>query len=359
MNSIGRGVSMRRLAGLALIVSLFLSACVAPVEVPTAQETATAPAAASTTECEAGFRLFDHELLATDPVCIPENPQTIVPLDIASLEMTLLAGKTPLATGAWMLEEMPLLVPVFAEPLAAVEGLGWPAELEKIATLAPDLILSPPDAVDTALASEIAPVVVADPIIYSNWKLGMEFWAAALNMEDRYTEMAANYDQRIAELHAALGDRASDEVSIVSVTSDGPMLWMPDSAPGAVVADTGLQRPEAQRYTGEDAIAKYGDSQWIQISPELIDLVDGDDLFFFTYASTDPEASAQVDKDVTDFELTPIWQSLDAVEAGQAYRVGPHWWRAQTYYLASKVIDDLFTNLTDTQATTPVLAIEQ
>ena len=25
--------------------------------------------------CEAGFRLFDHELLVGEPVCIPENPE--------------------------------------------------------------------------------------------------------------------------------------------------------------------------------------------------------------------------------------------------------------------------------------------
>lgn len=37
----------------------------------------------------------------------------------------------------------------------------------------------------------------------------------------------------------------------------------------------------------------------------------------------------------------------------------PVWWRAQTYLLASKVIDDLFTYLADTSATMSVLYSEQ
>lgn len=28
--------------------------------------------------CEDGFRLFDHELLVTKPVCIPENPERVL-----------------------------------------------------------------------------------------------------------------------------------------------------------------------------------------------------------------------------------------------------------------------------------------
>ena len=34
-------------------------------------------AAQEATECEEGFRYFDHEFLATDPTCIPENPERV------------------------------------------------------------------------------------------------------------------------------------------------------------------------------------------------------------------------------------------------------------------------------------------
>lgn len=362
---------LRRLIYLVLALPFLLAACVVPT--PPAESTAAEPTAAVETaeeasgetetaqtagECAEGFRLFDHELLVTDPVCIPINPERVLPLDIASLETVLLTGKTPVATAEWMLAEMPLLIPEFADALAGMEGVGWPASLEQVARLAPDLILSPADAIDVELAGEIAPVVVVDPVIHSDWKLGMEFWAEVLNMPERYTEMEENYNARVAELQVALGDTVDQEVSVISIIPDGVWLWMPDSAPGAILTDVGFERPEAQRLVGDEAVAVYDDKQWIAISNERLDLADGDVIFYFTYASTDPEEATGLSDFMSTFTEEPLWLSLDAVKAGQAYLVPEHWWRSQTYYLANKVIDDLFTNLTDTQATTPVLAIE-
>jgi iron complex transport system substrate-binding protein len=161
----------------------------------------------------------------------------------------------------------------------------------------------------------------------------------------------------VAELQSALGDAADDEISVISIAPNSTMLWMPDTAPGAILADVGLGRPEGQRFVGEAATAEYGDQQWVQISNERVDLMDGDAIFYFTYAAVDPEAAQEASGSVSDFVQQPIWSSLDAVEAGRAYFVPGHWWRAQTYYLANKVIDDLFANLTDTTATTPVLPL--
>ncbi|MEL6406896.1 MAG: hypothetical protein AAFR81_21170 [Chloroflexota bacterium] len=36
--------------------------------------------------CDAGLQLFEHDLLATDPVCIPEDAQRTVTLDGLSFE---------------------------------------------------------------------------------------------------------------------------------------------------------------------------------------------------------------------------------------------------------------------------------
>lgn len=330
----------------------------AEVEAEVAEEAAEESEVAEVAgECEEGFRLFDHELLLTDPLCIPANPQRVLPLDIASLEMTLLTGRTPIATAAWMLNEVPLLLPEYADNFE-LEGLGYPASLEQVALLDPDLILAPEDTIDVQQASEIAPVIVPDPVIYEDWKLGMEFWAAALNESDLYAEMEENYWTRVAELQNALGDAADDEISVVSIAGNGLMLWMPDSAPGKILADVGLERPEAQRLVGDESITEYGAKQWVPISDERIDLVAGDVIFYFTYAAVDPEEADEVSAIVRSYEEKSIWLSLEAVKEGKSYFVPGHWWRAQTYYLANKVIDDLFTYLTDTTATTPVLAIK-
>ncbi len=361
MNQITRKHILKILPCL-LLLSL-LAGCVAPVQPPATQaqpdDTVAAESEAvaeAASECEAGFRLFDHERLVGDPVCIPEAPQRVLPLDMAAMEVVLLTGQTPVGTGEWMLEELPILLPQYAERLSTVTGLGYPAELEKVATLQPDLILTTEGAIDTALAREIAPVVVADPAVFTGWENGMHFWAAALNVPELAEEMEANYAQRVEELKAALGQPEELEISVVSLSTYGIWLWMPDTSPGAILSDVGLSRPESQSFVGEDAVAEYGDKQYITISEERMDLVDGDAIFYFTYATTDPDVAAEESAFITELQQKPLWLALDAVKAEKAFFVPGYWWRAQTYLLASMVIDDLFANLTDTQATTPILA---
>lgn len=359
-----------RLFALCLFATLLVACGGQPAAAPTSAPPTTAPAAtalsaptsapATTTSCAAGSRSFDHELLATDPICIPEAPQRIIALDMASVEMTLLTDKTLVATSGWILSELPLLAPQFTERLTGVEDVGYPANLEKIALLKPDLILavggtSAGDSIDAAKAQAIAPLVFADPVIYNDWKLGMQLWADVLGVPEQYDAMLANYQTRVAELQAALGENATREISVVATSSYGHSLWMPDTPPGAILEDVGLARPASQRFVGEAAKAEYTMAQYVTVSDERLDLANGDVIFFFTYASTDPETAAKESAHIQTFIEKPVWQSLPAVKNGQAFLVPEYWWRSQTYILANRVIDDLFTHLTDTKATTPII----
>lgn len=354
-----------------LFVITLLAACVAPVAAPAIEPNTTAPATevSETTEtassnCDAGFRLFDHDLLATDPVCIPENPQRIIALDVASVELTMMTDKTLLATSDWLLNEMPILLPQFAATLATVEDVGYPANLEKILLLDPDLILAVGgtnvgDTIDVEQALQIAPVVIANPIIYEDWKLGTQFWSAVLNVTDFYAAMEENYFTRIGELQTALGNPGELEVSVVAASTYGISLWMPDTPPGHILSDVGLARPEAQSLIGEEALARYEVSQYISISEERLDLVDGDAIFYFTYASADPETAQNESDFLQSLAEKPLWQALDAVKAGKAFLAPGYWWRSQSYLLANKVLDDLFVHLANATATTPVLESAQ
>lgn len=315
-----------------------------------------AGAASADVSCEDGFRLFDHELMINDPVCIPVAPARVLPLDIAALEVLLITGQTPVGTGEWILGELPLLLPEYADVLEPLEGVGWPADLEQVARFQPDLILAPEGSVDLELVAEVAPVVIPDPAIWETWQQGMAFWIAVLNQEELYEEMEANYAQRVAELQSALGEPEEKEISVISTSTAGIWLWMPDSATGAILTDVGLSRPEGQSLVGDEALAVYDEKQWVEISEERIDLVDGDAIFYFTFAATDPESAADESAFIETLTEKPLWQSLEAVQAGNDYYVLGHWWRAQTYLMANKVIDDLFIHLTDTEATTPVLS---
>ena len=312
--------------------------------------------------CEDGFRLFDHDLLITEPVCIPEDPERILALDMASVEMTLLTGKNLVGTSNWILDELPVLEPHFAGTLGEVENVGYPANLETTLLLGPDLILSAGssvagESIDVAGAGEIAPVVMVDAKIYDDWQLGMSVWAEVLGAEELYTRMLENYDARIGELRDALEDVSDTAVSLVPLAAGMTYMWMPDTAPGKILGDVGFARPEPQTLTGEATQARYGSVQYIQVSEERYDLLDADDIFYFTYAATDAGTADEEAGNVRALEQNPLWQSLSAVQAGNAYFVPGYWWRAQTYLLANKVLDDLFTDLAGTDAQTPVLEL--
>ena len=305
--------------------------------------------------CEDGYRLFDHEYLLGDPLCIPENPQRILALELSAIESVLLADKELVGTANWLHEEVPVLLPEFAAALEGTMDTGYPANLEAALSAQPDLILAVDGDIDLVGGNAIAPVVMPQPGIEHDWRLIMEFWSEVLGTQDVYADMVANYEARIAEFKAAL--TASPTVSIIGASSYGASMWLEDTAPGVVVADAGLTRPEGQSLTGEAAASRYGEERWITLSEERMDLADADAIFLFTYATTNPETLATEDAAMAAFQADPLWNALSGVEAGHVYRVGPYWWRAQTYLLANKVLDDLFANLTDTTANTPVLSL--
>lgn len=318
-------------------------------------------AAQATTECEEGFRLFDHEYLATDPVCIPENPQRVLALEISALEMVLFTDKELVGTANWLHDEVPVLMPELATALEGIADTGYPANLEAALLAEPDLILAVDGDIDMVAGSEIAPIVMPVAGLEYNWKQSMEFWSAVLGTQDLYAEMLANYDARIAEFQDALAEITDDvlEVSIIGASSYGAYMWLEDTAPGVIVADAGLARPASQALSGDAALERYGEARWIEISEERFDLADADDIFVFTYATSDPEVLDQETAWMETFKNNVVWNSLSAVQAERVYYVGPHWWRAQTYLLANKVLDDLFTNLTGSSAETPVLSVAE
>jgi len=308
-------------------------------------------AAQDETVCESGFRLFDHEMLATDPVCIPENPQRVLALEIAALETVLFTDKELVGTANWLHNEYPIFFPEVAPLFEEISDTGYPANLEVALLATPDIILATDGDIDVEAGNAIAPVVMVTPAY--DWKLMMEFWSEVLGTEDLYDEMFVNYETRIDEFQAAMPD--SPEISIIGASTYGPFMWLEDTAPGFVVADAGLARPESQALTSEAALERYDAAQWIEISEERYDLADADHIFVFNYATTDPETREKEDVWLEEFKAKPVWNALSATQAGNVYYVGPYWWRAQTYLLANKVIDDLFENLTDTTASTPVL----
>lgn len=319
--------------------------------------------AQETSVCEEGFRLFDHERLATDPVCVPDNPQRIISLDMPATEFMLLNDIPMVGVFGYAADEIAAITPGLADDLADLPTFDWPPNLELVTELKPDLIIAFKDSsLFYAGMEAIAPLVVYDAAYATDWKSSTSFWSEVFGREDAYVDMLATYEGRIAELQTALGeDRGEIAVSAFVPSPDYPMIWLIDSAQGVILQDVGLGRPEAQATTFDaggytEGGADYG---FVAISNERLDLADGDEIFIFTWPSTDPEVMAQNLEALEDFNANnPLWQALPGVRDGNVHIVGAHWFRAQTYLAANLILDDLFAHLTDVEPSIPSPAAE-
>jgi iron complex transport system substrate-binding protein len=302
------------------------------------------------TECEPGFRLFDHEYLATEPVCIPEDPQRVLAMDMAALEFLFYTNKEIVGSMQWILEELIASLPPLAERLKAVTDVGYPVDPEVVLAAQPDIILTyggDEGAFNYNEMAAIAPVVVTS-LSVEDWERTTQFWAEVLGEEDIFEEMKATYYARVAELQEALGEaRTETEISLISATTYGLSLWMSTSPQGKILNDIGFARPEAQMFNEAEGF------YWLTISEEQVNLADGDVIFLFAYATTDPEIEAEENQTIAAFQEKPVWQSLEGVKAGQVYVMPGYWWRSCTYLLANRFIDDIFAALTDVEPTIP------
>jgi iron complex transport system substrate-binding protein len=280
---------------------------------------------------------------------------------MAGTEFLLLTDAPLVGTFGYVASEIAALTPKLGEKLENVEFFDWPPNLELLTELQPDLIISFYDAsLDLAGVDEIAPLIIYDPSINKgDWRASTEFYAEIFQKQDAYADMVATYDARTAELQTVLGeDRGEIEVSLLLPTTDTPLIWLQDSAPGHILEDVGLGRPEFQVNPTIEASESGENWGFVNISLERLDLADGDEIFIFTWASADPDQLAEYQKLLEDFQDNPLWQALEGVRSGNVHVVGGHWVRAQTYLTANLILDDLFTYLTDVEPTIPSPAAE-
>ncbi|QPC81815.1 ABC transporter substrate-binding protein [Phototrophicus methaneseepsis] len=303
-------------------------------------------AAQDTPECEEGFHLFDHEYLKTDPLCIPDDPQRIVVVDMAALDFVLYTDREVVGATQWILDEMAASLPPLYDTFASIADLGYPVDTEKVLEVEPDIVLAY-DGGDGVLAydevSQIAPVVVTS-LSVQDWERTTQFWAEVLGEEERFQQMQDTYYGRIAQLQEALPfDPAEVEVSLTTAMTYGITLWMDNSPQSKILEDVGFARPEAQ--TVDDPEADY----WLNISEETLDMANGDIAYLFAYSTTDLDIAAEESQAIQDFQANPLWQSLSVVQEGNVYVMEGYWYRAATYLLANRIIDDLFATLTDVE----------
>lgn len=318
-----------RWLGLSLLASLTFS-LVAACGGDTSQQSST-----GTQSSASACQTIQHQLGET---CVPTNPQRIVATDEIALETSLALGLKPIGAAE------PNLVGSRSRHLAGkvddVVSLGKTNQLslERISQLNPDLILGSGFSLENNYDqfSQIAPTVAFNYVDnHHAWQSTLQRVGEMLNRSQQARQQLENYQDRVEKLRREMGDRLdTTEISVVRFYADGRLEFRDSSSfPGSVLEDVGLPRPEVQ-YGNSNS-----DSTYKLVSPERLDLLDGDVMFVALDAGAG-EAFAEFQKD-------PLWQKLEAVQNNQVFTVDSGYWIFGNVLAANAILDDLFKYLVE------------
>ncbi|KEI45543.1 ABC transporter substrate-binding protein [Saccharopolyspora rectivirgula] len=286
-----------------------------------------APAPDQSAAPQEGGRIVDHAMGRTE---VPGTPRRVVVLDTGELDAALALGVKPV--GTVLPDVNSSLQPYLAEKAGDIEFVGTigSPNLEKIAALKPDLILSSKvrDEQNYDALSKIAPTVFAETV-GKPWKENFLLYAKALGKEAEAQRILDDYHERAADIGRQLGDPANTRVSTLRFLPGGLRMYGTGSYIGTILADVGLGRPDSQLV----------DKTFVEISREQLGQADGDLLFYAAYGDATEEKMNEVIDSVQ-------WSSLTAVKNGKAIEVPDDtWFLGLGPIAANLVLDDLQEHL--------------
>lgn len=274
-------------------------------------------------------RTIEHAMGSAE---VPVDPERVVVLDTGELDSAMALGITPV--GAVEAVDGMGLPEYLGDGVRDIELVGSIEEpnLEKIATLEPDLILSNSlrhESIYDQL-SQIAPTVFTETTGVT-WRENFDKQAEALNREDEANRVVADYEESISGLKDGFG-AAPPTVSIVRFTPGDTRIYQKESFIGTVLEDAGLPRPEAQD------VDEFG---LLNVSAEAIPDMAGDVIFTTVYGDEADTAKEDITSD-------PLWQNLDTVENDRVYEVSDDTWMLGIgYTAANEVLEDLDETLAE------------
>jgi iron complex transport system substrate-binding protein len=249
---------------------------------------------------------------------IPSQPKRVVVLDTGELDDVTLLGIDPVGAVAPHFKTEGGFPTYLKGELKDTVDVGPLLEpnLEKIASLKPDLILSSKvrhEKVYDKLGA-IAPTVFTETT-GGVWKENLKVHAEALGLEKEAAAKLTAYETQAKALGEAIKKKDGGTMPTASVVRfiAGPTrLYQTNSYSGVVLNDIGLERPKSQISDDPEVTMK-------DVSPEEIDQADAD-LIFVT--SADAEDKTQK-KQVTS---NPVWKDLPAVQDGKVFEVADETW---------------------------------
>jgi len=288
------------------------------------------------TTCEEGFRLFDHELLFTDPVCIPVNPQRIVAVDSYALENLLALGVKPVASA--VVGSFSVDYPQLTGLIDGVVDLGnYPPNLETMLSVQPDLIL----AIEPWITDQYDKFAAIAPTVSIKFddvtpEQFLSIIAEAVNSPISPAEAIATFDARVEALGEAIAEKdRQGTVSVALFYADVLYVYPVDTAFNELPLVGLTSLPEQNEAIG---------SEWrIEVSKEQLPLLNTDYIFLVTFATSAEEEAANGEM-IARLNEDPIWQTLKAVQNDNVFVVQSQWITG-TLLSEHKVLDDVFTDV--------------
>lgn len=263
---------------------------------------------------------------------VPATPSRVIVWGYTTIEAVVAHGVQPIGVPDGIANEM---VHLSLDEEAVVE-IGNPGQpnLEAMAALKPDLILTSRYRVHDAypLLAQIAPTVVLDIDSNAEWKELTRLCGDVLGKSTETERLAAAYEAKLQRVKAQLSQQATQpQVSVVSLFPGRIGTLGTETFAGSVLADAGVARPpnQSQAQGPQD------------LSLEALDQLDGDVIFIVgLQGSTEAATAARAERDRV--QAHPLWAQLKAVQANQAYEIGPYW-MIGSYIAANLILDDLLT----------------
>ena len=251
--------------------------------------TACSSGASDTGENGDDVRTVQHAFGETS---IPIDPQRVAVLDgDRTLEAVVALGVQPIAAVKPPLtgDYAPVVRARLADEPADIGSADSDIDIEALTAAEPDLIVMRTEGEDNRelfdRVAPIAPTVVVD-YTPASWQSTLEQVADVFDQRDEAENLLADYRRTVDESQA-LAPREGSTLTIARVRADSLRYMTQDgSFPYSVLSDLGYRAP-AQQDPGSDAV------QTVDISPELIDVLDADDIVLLTDAGTE-DAVAQL-----------------------------------------------------------------
>ncbi len=201
-------------------------------------------------------------------------------------------------------------------------------DLDKIRAARPDLILGSdgltPDAYPEL--SAIAPTVFTGAP-GAGWEDNLRTVGAATARVEATNRMIDDFTAA-ADRTGTENDAAHFQASVVQFTDKSLRVFGPDSFPGSVLADVGVERPAAQRFTDKPYVEVGTTEEDLDNSPDF-SLADGD----ITYVSFASPAAKDRAGEVMNSDA---WKDLSATRDNRVFVVNNEVWQTGEGIVAAR-----------------------